>query len=278
MAISAKDVNKLREHTGAGMMDCKKALEEAGGDFELAIEILRKKGQKVSASRQDRDAKEGGIFVTSRAGKSWLIELNCETDFVAKNDDFKAIGESIVNTCADGNADTIDALLDLKINNLSVRQVLEENMGKIGEKLEVSKVVTLSAEKVVSYIHQGSKLGVLVALEGTDGVADVEVIGRDIAMQIAAMNPIAIDEKGVDPAIIQKEIEIGKEQARAEGKPENILEKIAMGKLNKFYQEVTLLGQEFFKDPSKNIAQYLKDKGANLKVVAFKRIVLGAKD
>jgi elongation factor Ts len=183
-----------------------------------------------------------------------------------------------VNACADGNADSVETLLHLKINNLTVREVLEENMGKIGEKLQVSKVVTLAAEKVVSYIHQGNKLGVLVALEGTDGVADVEVVGRDIAMQIAAMNPIAIDEKGVEPLIVEKELEIAKEQARAEGKPEDILEKIAMGKLNKFYQEVTLLGQEFFKDPSKNIAQYLKDKGANLKVVAFKRVVLGAKD
>jgi elongation factor Ts len=275
-AITAQDVNKLRTMTGAGMMDCKKALTEAEGDFEKAIEILRKKGQKVSASRSDRDAKEGSVFVKTSDDKkeAVLIALNCETDFVAKNEEFLNLGKLIVETAFTTKAVDKDALLATKAGNLTINERITELVGKIGEKIEVSTFVHMKGEAVVPYIHAGSKLGVLVSLKGVNG-KDVTDAGKDVGMQIAAMNPVAVDEKGVDKALIEKEIEIAKAQIIAEGKPENMVDKIAQGKLNKFFKENTLLPQIFVKDNSKTIAQYLDSVTKGLTVAEFKRVSIG---
>jgi elongation factor Ts len=275
-AITAQDVNKLRTMTGAGMMDCKKALTEAEGDFEKAIEILRKKGQKVSASRSDRDAKEGSVFVkTSDDNKeAVLIALNCETDFVAKNEEFQALGKLVADTAFAKKPADKDALLAEKIGELSINDRITELVGKIGEKIEVSTFVHMKGEAVIPYIHAGSKLGVLVSLKGVNG-KDVTDAGKDVGMQIAAMNPVAVDEKGVDKSLIEKEIEIAKAQIIAEGKPENMVDKIAQGKLNKFFKESTLLPQTFVKDNSKTVAQYLDSISKGLTVADFKRVSIG---
>jgi elongation factor Ts len=276
MAISAQDVNKLRKMTGAGMMDCKKALTEANGDFEKAIEILRKKGQKISASRADKEASEGSVFILGNPEdtRSVLVALNCETDFVAKNEEFQNLGRLIVETAAKNKPKNIEELLNLKADNLTVNEKIMELMGKIGEKIQISAYEVLEGEKVVSYIHANNKLGVLVALKGTDG-AEVLSAGKDVAMQIAAMNPVAVDKDDVPREIVDKEIEIGKEQAREEGKPEAMLEKIALGKLNKFYKESTLLNQQFVKDHSLTVGKYLDNIKNGLSVDGFKRISIG---
>ncbi len=272
-AITAQDVNKLRTMTGAGMMDCKKALTEAEGDFEKAIEILRKKGQKVSANRSDRDAKEGSVFVkTSDDHKeAILIALNCETDFVAKNEEFQNLGKLIVETAFAKKSADKDVLLTEKVGDLTINDRITELVGKIGEKIEISAFVYMTGEAVVPYIHAGSKLGVLVSLKGVNG-KDVTDAGKDVGMQIAAMNPVAVDEKGVDKTLIEKEIEIAKAQIIAEGKPENMVDKIAQGKLNKFFKDNTLLPQVFVKDNSKTVAQYLDSVTKGLTVIEFKRV------
>ena len=273
--ITAQDVNKLRTMTGAGMMDCKKALTEAEGDFEKAIEILRKKGQKVSASRSDKEAKEGSVFVKTADDKKTavLIALNCETDFVAKNEEFQNLGKLIAETAFTTRAASVEALLATKAGNLTISEKITELVGKIGEKIEIKDYVTMTGEAVVPYIHAGSKLGVLVALKGVNG-KDVTDAGKDVGMQIAAMNPVAIDEKSVDKTLIEKELEIAKAQILAEGKPENMVEKIAQGKLNKFFKESTLLPQTFVKDNSKTVAQYLDSVSKGLTVEAFKRVAI----
>jgi elongation factor Ts len=275
-AISAQDVNKLRQMTGAGMMDCKKALTEAEGDFEKAIEILRKKGQKVSASRSDRDAKEGSVFikVSEDRKEAVLVALNCETDFVAKNEEFQSLGKLIAETAYANKPADKEALLTLKAGSLSLNDKIVELVGKIGEKIEVSEYIHMSGETVVPYIHAGSKLGVLVSLKGING-KDVTEAGKDVGMQIAAMNPVAVDEKSVDRTLIEKELEIAKAQIIAEGKPENMVEKIAQGKLNKFFKESTLLHQAFVKDNSKTVAQYLDSVSKGLTVAEFKRVTIG---
>jgi elongation factor Ts len=274
--ISAADVNKLRQMTGAGMMDCKKALTEAEGDFEKAIEILRKKGQKVSASRSDRDAKEGSVFVKTSDDKkeAVLIALNCETDFVAKNEEFQALGKLVAETAFTNKPATKEALLALSAGSLTISDKIVELVGKIGEKIEVSEYVHMTGEAVVPYIHAGSKLGVLVSLKGVNG-KDVTDAGKDVGMQIAAMNPVAVDETSVDKHVIEKELEIAKAQILAEGKPENMVEKIAQGKLNKFFKESTLLPQAFVKDNSKTVAQYLDGVSKGLTVAEFKRVSIG---
>jgi elongation factor Ts len=258
------------------MMDCKKALTEADGDFEKAIEILRKKGQKVSASRSDRDAKEGSVFIkTSDDNKeALLIALNCETDFVAKNEEFKNLGELIATLAFEKKPENVDALLALKADDLTIGEKITEMVGKIGEKIEVSEYVVMKGEVVVPYIHSGSKLGVLVSLKGVNG-KDVTDAGKDVGMQIAAMNPVAIDESNVDKSIIEKELEIAKAQILAEGKPANMVDKIAQGKLQKFFKESTLLHQAFVKDSSKTVAQYLDSITKGLTVADFKRITIG---
>jgi elongation factor Ts len=274
--ISAQDVNKLRSMTGAGMMDCKKALTESNGDFEKAIEILRKKGQKVSASRSDKEAKEGSVFVKTADDRksAVLIALNCETDFVAKNEEFQSLGKLIAETAFTKKSASIEALLSEKAGSLSLGEKITELVGKIGEKIEVKDYVTMTGEAVVPYIHAGSKLGVLVALKGVNG-KDVTDAGKDVGMQIAAMNPVAVDETSVDKAVIEKELEIAKAQILAEGKPEHMVEKIAQGKLNKFFKESTLLPQTFVKDSSKTVAQYLDSVTKGLTVVEFKRVAIG---
>ena len=276
MAITAQDVNKLRQMTGAGMMDCKKALVEADGDFERAIEILRKKGQKVSASRADRETKEGSIFIKMSADQKQavLIAFTCETDFVAKNEEFQSLGQEILEIAFDNKPSNIEELKTLKNGDLTIGEQVIGIIGKIGEKLDVSFYEILNGEKVVPYIHSGSKLGVLVALKNADG-EDVIAAGRDVAMQIAAMSPIAVDQNSIDQSVLDKEMEIGKEQARAEGKPENILEKIALGKVNKFLKDNTLLSQTFVKDSSINVGQYLENVKPGLSVDSFKRISIG---
>ncbi|GGG84949.1 elongation factor Ts [Parapedobacter pyrenivorans] len=274
--ISASDVNKLRQQTGAGMMDCKKALIEANGNFEAAIDYLRKKGAKVAASRQDRDSNEGVVIAkTTDDGKTGvIIELNCETDFVAKNADFIAFGEGIADVAVNHVPSSLEALKQLEINGVKIADLLLDQTGKIGEKIDVSKYEIVAAEKVVAYIHGNYRLGVLVGLN--HAVDNADEVGKDVAMQIAAMNPAAIDKSDLDAHTIERELEIAKEQIRAEGKPEEMVEKIAQGKLNKFYKESTLLNQEFVKDSSKNIAQFLDSVSKGLTVTVFKRVQLGA--
>ncbi|MEM6736825.1 MAG: translation elongation factor Ts [Bacteroidota bacterium] len=276
MAITAQDVNKLRQMTGAGMMDCKKALTEAEGNFDKAVEFLRKKGQKVSASRADRKTSEGVVFAKTNSDhtEGALIAFTCETDFVAKNKEFVELGNHIAELAFAEKPVNIEALYEKNLGGLTVREKVVELTGKIGEKLEIKEIQILSGEAIVSYIHSNAKLGVLVALKNTNGT-EMEEAGKNVAMQIAAMNPVAVDKEGVDPALVEKEIEIGKEQARQEGKPENIIEKIALGKLNKFYKENTLLSQSFVKDNSKSISQYLNSVSKGLTVSEFKRISIG---
>jgi elongation factor Ts len=273
MAITAKEVNKLRQMTGAGMMDCKKALVESDGDFDLAIEILRKKGQKVSAKRADRQTTEGSVFLKSNDDNTSavIVALGCETDFVAKNDDFQALGSEILKVAFENKPANVDELKQQKSGQLTIGEKVTELIGKIGEKIDVVAYNELVGEQVVSYIHAGKKLGVLVALEGTGG-ADRSEAGRDVAMQIAAMNPVAVSKEDVDSAIVERELKIGREQAIAEGKPEKIIDKIAEGKLNRFFKDNTLLSQSFVKDNSVTVAQYLDSVNKGLSVMRFIRI------
>lgn len=275
MAITAAQVNELRKTTGAGMMDCKKALTETEGDMQKAIELLRKKGQKVSEKRQDRVASEGAVIAYSNDAKkeAVLIELNCETDFVARNEDFQALGQSIASIAFNAKPGDLDGLRGADMEGRPVSDHLTDAMGRIGEKLDVSKYVLLSGDQVISYIHPGARVGVLVAFEGVD--SGLEQIGKDIAMQIAAMSPIGIDKDDVAPEVIERELSIGRDQARMEKKPEHIIEKIAQGKLNKYFKENTLLNQDFVKDTSMTVGKYVKSHDPNLKVKAFKRFQLG---
>ena len=275
MEISAADVNKLRQQTGSGMMDCKKALIEANGDFEAAIDILRKKGQKIAANRQDREAKEGYVYgKVSADGKSGVVvAVCCETDFVANNSEFIKYGESILEVAMNNKPSSIEELKALKIGDRTVADTLIDQMGKIGEKIDVVDYQNVTAEKVVVYNHPGNKLASMIGFNSAEaGVAEA---GRDVAMQVAAMAPVAIDKDDVDPKLIEREMEIAKEQIRAEGKPENMIEKIAQGKINKFYLEYTLLNQQFIKDDKKTIRQFLEGINKNLKITAMKRVKIG---
>jgi elongation factor Ts len=273
LTITAADVNKLRTQTGAGMMDCKKALMEAEGDFEKAVDYLRKKGQKVAANRGDRDAKEGCVLakVTADGKRGVIITLSCETDFVAINEDFVGFTTSLLDLAIEKNPATADDFKALTIANLTVADKITEYVGKIGEKIELSRYEVVTAEKVVSYIHPGNKLATIV---GFNKAFSDEQVGKDVAMQIAAMAPVAVDKGDVDPTLLDREIEIAKEQLRNEGKPEDKIEMIAKGKIEKFYKESTLLNQEFVKDNKKTVAQYLNDSEKGLTVTAFKRVSL----
>ena len=276
-AITAADVNKLRTMTGAGMMDCKKALVEADGDFEAARDILRKHGQKIADKRAENETSEGLVLVNvSEDGTNGkLVALACETESVAKVANFRELAQQILDTAVRTNAGTKEDLLAATAaDGLTVQEHVTDLMGKIGEKLDVT-YATLTAEKVASYVHSDSKKGVLVGLKNV-GSADTAEVGRDVAMQIVAMKPVAVDKDGVDSATVEREIEVGKEQARAEGKPEAMLEKISQGKLNKFYKDNTLLNQEFVKDNSKTIAQLLDGTSKGMTVSDFKRVVIGA--
>ena len=274
--ISAKDVNELRKKTGSGMMDCKKALVEAEGDFQKAIDILRKKGQKVSVARSNRETSEGVVLCKLNLDESQasILSFTCETDFVAKNEDFQSLAQDIMEVAFENNLESIDEVLASEINGSTIEQLIVEMVGKIGEKIKILDFQIMSGEKIVPYIHAGSKLGVLVSLNNTANI-DYVTAGKDIAMQIAAMNPIALDRDQVDQSVVEKEIEIGKEQARKEGKPEQIIEKIAQGKLQKFFKENTLLSQSFVKDNSLTIKSYLATFSPELSIVSFIRISIG---
>ncbi len=273
MAITAAEVNKLRQQTGAGMMDCKKALEESNGDFEQAVDYLRKKGAKVAANRQDRDAKEGVVLAKTSADnkKGIVVSVNCETDFVAKNADFIAFAETVANIALEKQPADVDALKALPYNNdITVADKFMEQVGKIGEKIDIGYYQLISAEHVVGYIHPGNRLSVVVGFN-----KDVTTeISKNIAMQAAAMAPVALDKDDVDAKIIERELEIARETTRAEGKPEDMVEKIAQGKINKFYKESTLLNQEYFIDNKVTVRQYLQSVEKDLTLTAFKRYSL----
>ncbi len=273
MAITAQEVNKLRQQTGAGMMDCKKALEENNGDFEQAIDYLRKKGAKVAANRGDRDSKEGVVLAKTTADnkKGVLIWVNCETDFVAINADFIAFADTIANIALNSSATTKEEILNLPYNNdIKVSDKFMEQVGKIGEKIEIGYFEVITAEKVSAYIHPGNRVSVIVGFnkELTDEA------GRNVAMQAAAMAPVALDKEGVTQEMLDRELEIAREVIRAEGKPEDMVEKIAQGKIAKFYKESTLLNQEYIKDNKLTVAAYLKSLDKDLTATAFKRYAL----
>ena len=273
--ITASEVNRLRKQTGAGMMDCKKALVEAGGNFDEAVDILRKKGQKVAAKRADRETSEGVVLsITTDDNKfGAVMSLNCETDFVAKNNDFVMLASDIIKLGLNNKVTNIENLKSLKFNNeITVDEKLTEQTGVIGEKIELSNFKFVEAEYVKEYIHTGNKLASIVAFNSSP--ENIDEVGKNIAMQIAAMNPIALDEKQVSKEIVDKEIEIGKDLARQEGKPENMLEKIATGRLKKFFKENTLVNQLYIKDSKMTVGQYLKEIDTNLNIVSFERVSL----
>ena len=272
--ISASDVGKLRRQTGSGMMDCKKALIEASGDFEQAVDILRKKGQKVAAKRADRQATEGVVIAKNNTdnNKAILISLNCETDFVAKNEDFIKIAHSILNKAVSENLASSEDLSSMLLDEgMTVAEKVLEQTGVIGEKIEISAQVVEDTQ-VSSYVHAGNRLATIVGFNQT---LDHQV-ARDIAMQVAAMSPIAVDKDNVDQETVNRELEIAKDLARQEGKPEQMLDKIAQGRLNKFFKENTLLNQAFIKDGKKSVAQYLQEHAKDLSVTCFKRVGLSS--
>ncbi|PLW92893.1 MAG: elongation factor Ts [Marinilabiliales bacterium] len=273
--ISAADVYKLRDMTGVGVMDCKKALVEADGDFEAAKDILRKKGQKLADKRAEREANEGIVVAKISDDSSYgaVMMLNCETDFVAKNEDFIASANKFVDAAIEARAKSMDEFLALQVEGRTIADNVTDLVGKIGEKITLSKYEVVEAENVVFYNHHSNRISALVGLNKS-GEA-INVAGKDVAMQIAAMAPVAIDKDDVAPEIIEKELEVGRDQAREEGKPEEMLDKIAQGKLGKFFKEKTLLSQAYIKDNSMNIAQYLKSVDADLKVTKFYRLALG---
>ena len=271
--ISSAEVAKLRRVTLAGMMDCKKALEESNGDFEKAIEIIRKKGQAVANKRADREASEGVVLakVTPNAKMGALIVLNSETDFVAKNAEFNSLANKILDFAVSNNPANLEELKSLKLDNTKIADKVVEYVGIIGEKLELAYYEKVEAAHVQAYVHPGNRLAVLVGFSKAGFPAQVY---KDVAMQVAAMNPVSIDKNDVPEKTIAQELEIGKEQARRDGKPEEMLDKIAQGKLTKFYKESTLLNQEFVKDNKMTIRQYLQVSDKDLTVTAFKRYTL----
>lgn len=273
MAITASEVNKLRQQTGAGMMDCKKALEESNGDFEKAIDFLRKKGQKVAANRADRDAKEGLVLAKTTADnkRGVLLVVNCETDFVAKNDDFGVFANTVLTAAVEKSPADIAALTALPFNSeITIADKFIEQIGKIGEKIEVGSYQSITGETVFAYNHPGNRLACTVAFNKVV----TEEVAKNVAMQVAAMAPVALDKDDVSAEMLERELEIAREQIRAEGKPEDMVEKIAQGKVNKFYKESTLLNQEFIKDNKLTIKQYLQSIDKDLTVTAFKRYSL----
>ena len=270
--ISAADVNKLRKSTGAGMMDCKKALVEAEGDFDSAVEILRKKGQKVAANRADRDSSEGAVIarVNDKATVGVIVSVNCETDFVAKNESYVSLANQLADVALD--YDSLDSFLAADFSGMSVADKLTEQTGIIGEKIEIGGFERLEGAFVGSYIHAGNKIATLSSLSA--GVGGAAEAAKNVAMQAAAMNPIALNEDGVDAAIVEKEIEIARDQLRQEGKPEAMLDNIAKGKLKRFFKDNTLVNQAYIKDSKQSVSDYVKSVDANLSVTGFKRLAL----
>ena len=274
MKITAQEVNQLRKRTGAGMMDCKKALVETEGDMEKAIDVLRKKGQKVAAKRAGRDAGEGVVLSKVSADKTYAaaIMVNCETDFVAINADFIDFAKSIADVAVDCKAKNIDELKAAKLGDRTVEDAILDRTGVIGEKIELGGFDHVTGESAYAYIHPGNRIATIAAFnKAGENLADA---GKDVVMQIAAMDPVALDKESVSDETVKREIEVGMDQARQEGKPEAMLEKIAMGKLNKFYKDNTLLNQAFIKDTKINVTQYLQNVEKDLTVVDFKRIAL----
>ena len=273
--ISAKDVKKLRDMTGSGMMDCKKALAEADGDYDKAIEVLRKRGEKVAAKRGDRDANEGAVIARITNDKTYgvIIRLSSETDFVSKNDDFVNFAEQIADLALSHRPENLDQLLAIEADGThTIQDKVTEMVGKINEKINVTAYEQLSAPLVAEYIHAGNRAGVLVGLsDASDAAYDA---GRSVAMQVAAMKPIALDKGNIDQATQDKEVEIAKELARKEGKPEAMLDKIAVGRLNKFFKEQTLVNQQFVKDNKKTVKQYLNETEKGLVATDFKHVTL----
>jgi elongation factor Ts len=272
VTITAADINKLRQTTGAGMLDCRKALTESNGDFEAAIDWLRKQGQKVAAKRSDREAKEGVVIAQTAADKKSGIVLciSCETDFVSKNADFVAFAQSIADAAIANNVKTAAELNGVAINGSTVEELINDKLTAIGEKIAVSKFERVDAPYVASYIHGANRMGVLVSM--TKEAADA---GKDVAMQIAAMNPLAVDESSISQETKDREKAIAIEMIKAEGKPAEMAEKIADGKMNKFFKDNTLMAQAFVKDNSKSVLDYLKSVDTDLKVTDFKRVALG---
>ncbi len=270
MAVSMADISHLRKMTGAGMMDCKNALTEANGDFDQAMEIIRKKGQAVAAKRSDRDASEGCVLAKNEGKKATMLALKCETDFVAKNEDFIKLTEDILNLATSNNAADLDAVNKLQLGDVTVADAVVERSGITGEKMELDGYSVVEGESVATYIHAGNKLGAIVAF---NQVVEEEV-GHEVAMQIAAMNPIAINPESVPADVLEQEKQIAADKARQEGKPENLIERIAEGRINKFYKEVCLLEQEYVKDPKLTIGKFLDKQSKGLTVVAFKRFNL----
>lgn len=275
MAISAKEVNELRKKTGAGLMDCKKALTETNGDIEAAIDLLRKKGAKVAELRAGRDANEGVVIAQTNedSTKGVIVRLSCETDFVAKNQEFVDFAQSIADLALNNEIADLDALMETELNGVKIKDVVAEKVAAIGENISLSNYTFKNGEGLVPYIHAGYKIGVLVELNqaATNGINEV---GKSIAMQIAAMNPVAVDQEGVSQEIIDREMNIGREKAIAEGKPENIVDKIAEGSVKKFLKENTLLNQPYVKDSKKIVSQVLQETADGLTVKSFDRISL----
>ena len=273
--ITAAEVNKLRQQTGVGIMDCKNALTEADGNIEKAIELLRKKGQKLANKRADRDANEGRV--TAKVDKenklAAILMLNCETDFVAMNQDFIDFSNTIINIALENKAKSLDDLKTININGKSIEDSILDMIGKIGEKINISHYELIEDAFVYAYNHPGNRIASIVGFDKK--VANIENLGKEITMQIAAMNPIAIDKDNISKEVVEKEIEIGKELAIQEGKPADLAEKIAVGKLNKFFKENTLLNQEYIGDNKKSVTQYISEYDKELKIVDFKRFALG---
>jgi elongation factor Ts len=276
VTISASDVNKLRQATGAGMMDCRKALTETNNDFEAAIDWLRKQGQKVAAKRSDREAKEGVVLAKTTADNKtgYIVCISCETDFVSKNADFVAFAQSIADAAVENKVNSVEELNNIEINGAKVADLINDKLAAIGEKIEINKFEKVDAPYVASYIHGANRMGVLVAMS-----ADAAEAGKDIAMQIAAMNPLGVDSDSIPADVIARERAIVMETMQADpkmaGKPEEMVAKIAEGKLNAFFKENTLMAQAFVKDGGKSVAEYLKSVNADLKITSFKRVALG---
>jgi elongation factor Ts len=276
VTISAQDINKLRQATGAGMMDCRKALTETSGDFEAAIDWLRKQGQKVAAKRSDREAKEGVVIAKTTADNKtgFIVTISSETDFVSKNADFVAFAQSIADAAVANNVNSAEELNELTVNGAKVSDLINDKLASIGEKIEVARFVKVEAPYVASYIHGANRMGVLVGFNKDAGEA-----GRDVAMQIAAMNPVAVDEASVPAEVVAREkdiiLDVIKQDPKMAGKPQEMLEKIAQGKLNSFFKESTLTAQAFVKDGSKSVGDYLKSVDTDLKITEFKRVALG---
>lgn len=274
--ITASDINKLRQMTGVGMMDCKEALVENDGDFQKAIDWLRKKGQKVAEKRADREANEGYVIAKTSKDQTFaaVLILSSETDFVAKNDDFKSFANKIIDLAMERKPENLETLLSLEMDGRVLSEHITEQIGKIGEKVGINVYQQISATRVFAYNHNGNRLATILGMNKAD-LPGINELGKDTAMQITAMNPLAIDQDGISQETINREIEIGMEQARQEGKPEGMLENIAKGKLNKFFKERTLLNQESIKDNKKTVGQIFSETDKELKVTAFYRLALG---